>query len=197
MNPRPMVMLGGRVSSHCRFINRAIDYLSESGMKWMSGGAKRQCGRTLPGGQRALRRELPVGALRQRCADRRRAPGAAQPRATTTFSCPLYVLQEESHMRYTGAHEIDFNHPLLGAAQDRAGELGCVSPLTKRSSSCVRHFFCGADHCTFSMTDHCYPFKRYTDGIINLWQILYIKYSSLQETDSFVIRVWSFGHHSA
>ena len=27
--------------SHCRFRNRGIEYISESGMKWMSGGTKR------------------------------------------------------------------------------------------------------------------------------------------------------------
>jgi hypothetical protein len=36
-----------RVRSHCRFRNRGTDYISESGMKWMSGGAKRQCDRAL------------------------------------------------------------------------------------------------------------------------------------------------------
>ena len=33
--------------SHCRFRNRGTEYVSKSGMKWMSGGAKRQCGRAL------------------------------------------------------------------------------------------------------------------------------------------------------
>ena len=36
-----------RVRSHSRFRYKAIDYLSESGMRWMSGSAKRQCDRTL------------------------------------------------------------------------------------------------------------------------------------------------------
>jgi hypothetical protein len=36
-----------RVRSHCRFRNRAADYLSEYGMKCLSGGTKRQCNRTL------------------------------------------------------------------------------------------------------------------------------------------------------
>jgi hypothetical protein len=36
-----------RVRSHCRFRNRGTEYVTESGMKWMSGGAKRQCGRVL------------------------------------------------------------------------------------------------------------------------------------------------------
>ena len=36
-----------RVRSHHRFRNRGTDYVSESGMKWMSGGTKRQCDRAL------------------------------------------------------------------------------------------------------------------------------------------------------
>jgi hypothetical protein len=35
------------IRSHCRFRNRSTEYVSESGMKWMSGGTKRQCGRAL------------------------------------------------------------------------------------------------------------------------------------------------------
>jgi hypothetical protein len=38
----------GRARSHCRFRNRGTEYVSESSMKWMSGGTKRQCDRTLP-----------------------------------------------------------------------------------------------------------------------------------------------------
>jgi hypothetical protein len=34
-----------RVRSHCRFRNRGAKYVSKSGMKWMSGSAKRQYGR--------------------------------------------------------------------------------------------------------------------------------------------------------
>ena len=37
-----------RVRSHCRFSNRRTEYFSESGMKWMSGSAKRHCDRALP-----------------------------------------------------------------------------------------------------------------------------------------------------
>jgi hypothetical protein len=36
-----------RVRSHCRFRNRGTDYLSESGIEWMSGSTKRQCDRAL------------------------------------------------------------------------------------------------------------------------------------------------------
>jgi hypothetical protein len=43
---RPGVLdLGFR--SHCRFRNRGTEYVSTSGMKWMSGGTKRQCDRAL------------------------------------------------------------------------------------------------------------------------------------------------------
>jgi hypothetical protein len=37
----------GRVRSHCRFGNRGTEYVSESVMKRMSGGTKRQCDRAL------------------------------------------------------------------------------------------------------------------------------------------------------
>jgi hypothetical protein len=45
------------VRSHCRFRSRGTEYVRESGMKWMSGGAKRQCGRaqTVPIGRRSPR----------------------------------------------------------------------------------------------------------------------------------------------
>jgi hypothetical protein len=36
-----------RVRSHCRFRSRGTEYVSESGMKWISGGTKRQCDRAL------------------------------------------------------------------------------------------------------------------------------------------------------
>jgi hypothetical protein len=36
-----------RVRSHCRFRNSGAGYVSESGMKRTSGGAKRQCDRAL------------------------------------------------------------------------------------------------------------------------------------------------------
>ena len=36
-----------KVRSHCRFRNRGTKYVSESGMKRMSGGTKRQCDRAL------------------------------------------------------------------------------------------------------------------------------------------------------
>ena len=32
-----------RVRSHCRFRNRSTEYVSKTGIKWMSGGTKRQC----------------------------------------------------------------------------------------------------------------------------------------------------------
>jgi hypothetical protein len=35
------------VRSHCRFRNRGTEYVSEYGIKWISGGAKRQCDRAL------------------------------------------------------------------------------------------------------------------------------------------------------
>jgi hypothetical protein len=37
-----------RVRPHCRFRNRGAEFVSVSGMKWMSGSAKRQCDRALP-----------------------------------------------------------------------------------------------------------------------------------------------------
>ena len=36
-----------RVRPHCRFKKRGTEHVSESGMKWMSGGATQQCGRAL------------------------------------------------------------------------------------------------------------------------------------------------------
>jgi hypothetical protein len=36
-----------RVRSQCRFSNRGTEYVSRSGIKWMSGSTKRQCDRTL------------------------------------------------------------------------------------------------------------------------------------------------------
>jgi hypothetical protein len=36
-----------RVRSHCRFSNRGTEYVSESGMKWVSGSAKQECDRAL------------------------------------------------------------------------------------------------------------------------------------------------------
>jgi hypothetical protein len=36
-----------RVRLHCRFRNRGPEYVSESGIKWMSGSTKRQCDRAL------------------------------------------------------------------------------------------------------------------------------------------------------
>ena len=36
-----------RVRPHCRFRNRGTEYVSKSGINWMSGGAKRQCDRAL------------------------------------------------------------------------------------------------------------------------------------------------------
>jgi hypothetical protein len=57
--------LPGRVRSHCRFTNRGTEYVSYSGMKWMSGGTKQQCDRALlpglPGGRARARR--PARAL--------------------------------------------------------------------------------------------------------------------------------------
>ena len=37
-----------RVRSHCRFRYRGTEYVSKSGMKWMSGSTKRQCNRACP-----------------------------------------------------------------------------------------------------------------------------------------------------
>jgi hypothetical protein len=36
-----------RIRSHYRFRNRDAEYVSESCIKWMSGGTKRQCDRAL------------------------------------------------------------------------------------------------------------------------------------------------------
>jgi hypothetical protein len=36
-----------RVRSHCRFIKIGAEYVSEYGLKWMSGSTKRQCDRAL------------------------------------------------------------------------------------------------------------------------------------------------------
>jgi hypothetical protein len=59
---------GVRVRSHCRFRNRGIEYVSESGVKWMSGSTKRQCDQTLPevpsGRPPAARAAPPVAAGR-------------------------------------------------------------------------------------------------------------------------------------
>ena len=41
-----------RVRPHCHFRNRRTEYISESGMKWISGGTKRQCDRALPWSRR-------------------------------------------------------------------------------------------------------------------------------------------------
>ena len=38
---------GARVRSHCRFRYRGTEYVSESGIKWMSGRTKPECGRAL------------------------------------------------------------------------------------------------------------------------------------------------------
>jgi hypothetical protein len=35
------------VRSHCRFRKRGSEHVSDSGMKWVGGGAKRRCGRAL------------------------------------------------------------------------------------------------------------------------------------------------------
>jgi hypothetical protein len=66
--PPPSAAVPG-VRSHCRFRNRGAEYVSESGItwmsgaeyviesgvKWMRGGAKRQCGRALCGASRSSR----------------------------------------------------------------------------------------------------------------------------------------------
>jgi hypothetical protein len=52
-NPRLGAALrggAGRVRSHCHFRNEGTEYVSESGIKWMSSGAKRQCDRALGAG---------------------------------------------------------------------------------------------------------------------------------------------------
>ena len=55
-----------RVRSHCRFRNRGTEYVSGSCIKWIGGGAKRQC-------DRALRQphELVVAPEERRLARRR------------------------------------------------------------------------------------------------------------------------------
>ena len=45
--PGSVGKLPGRVRSGCQFRTRGTEYLSESGIKWMSSRAKRQCDRTL------------------------------------------------------------------------------------------------------------------------------------------------------
>ena len=48
--PEETVAVGLRlawVRSHCRFRNRGTEYVGESGIKWMSGGTKRQRGQAL------------------------------------------------------------------------------------------------------------------------------------------------------
>jgi hypothetical protein len=60
----PTAHLGfGRII--CRFRNRGAEYVSGSGMKWMSGGTKRQCDRALrpPHGVRLLERARWGGGL--------------------------------------------------------------------------------------------------------------------------------------
>ena len=44
---RPSGRALNRGRSHCRFRNRGIEYVSESGMKRMNGSTKRQCDRAL------------------------------------------------------------------------------------------------------------------------------------------------------
>jgi hypothetical protein len=56
-----------RVWSHCRFRNRGTEYASKYGVKWASGGAKRQCDRALLGLRGQLRKVLdPLQLLRRR-----------------------------------------------------------------------------------------------------------------------------------
>jgi hypothetical protein len=49
-----------RVRSHCRLRNRGTNSLRKSGMEWMSGGAKRRCGRTLGRRPDLVRHQLPL-----------------------------------------------------------------------------------------------------------------------------------------
>jgi hypothetical protein len=71
-----------RVRPHFRFRNRGIEYLSESGMKWMNGSAKQQCGRALAV-PRAAGALIRVVALRP-------WPWSL---ASTSFSCrPFYFI---------------------------------------------------------------------------------------------------------
>ena len=65
-----------RVRSHCRL--RGTDYLSESGMKWMSGNTKRQCDRA----RRAPRA--------RRTPSRRRLPSRAGNRRFGLLSVPAH-----------------------------------------------------------------------------------------------------------
>jgi hypothetical protein len=46
----PALPPAGRVRSHCRFRKRGTDYLSKSGITWMSGVTTRQSDRTLTAG---------------------------------------------------------------------------------------------------------------------------------------------------
>ena len=64
----------GRVRSHCRFKNRGTEYVSESVMKWMSGGTKRECDRAL---SKVRRRTSQAGALDRRAALLQSAKGNA------------------------------------------------------------------------------------------------------------------------
>jgi hypothetical protein len=63
-----------RVRPHRRFRNRRADSLSESGMKWMRGGAKRQCDRADPH-RRSPSLPPPTAARRPPPAAPRASPG--------------------------------------------------------------------------------------------------------------------------
>ena len=72
IEPAARAAPAGGVRSRCRFRNRGTDSLSEYGMKWMSGGTRRQCDRTLSAGPAA---ELAAAAQLE--AGRRSANAAA------------------------------------------------------------------------------------------------------------------------
>jgi len=67
---------GGR--SHCRFRNRGTDFLSESGITRVSGSAKRQCDRALPGGWRQVDHLVPGDAVARDLRHRVRAAEDAE-----------------------------------------------------------------------------------------------------------------------
>ena len=70
--------VGADLGPGCRFRDRGPEYVRESGMKWMGGGAERQR-------DRALRR--PPGTYAQRSPRRRRAAPAAAPGPAHNHEC--------------------------------------------------------------------------------------------------------------
>ena len=72
----PAKLRPGGVRSHCRFRHSGAKYVSASGMKWMSGGTKRQCDRALRPGRLAAEqgRRHPLAALQGRTPHERARP---------------------------------------------------------------------------------------------------------------------------